>query len=229
MGALKRFLPWVARWVAPTLVRLYFTTIRIHDDPAIRPGRYRPRVQGLYIFWHDQQLAAMWHYRRRGACALISRHRDGEYIARVAQSLGIRTVRGSSTRGGSAALKELVDLARAGWAVALTPDGPRGPRHRVKPGILYLAQRTGLPIRGLAIGFSSFWTLRTWDRFRVPKPFSRGYCMWSDPVSVPPDFDEEARCALALGLEDALNTLCAEADRRAAARATRNLPPASAQ
>jgi len=213
---LKRLLPRLAAVLGPLLVRLYFLTIRIRDDPAIRAHRYRPRVRGLFAFWHDQQLAMLWHYRHRGAWVLVSQHRDGEAVAAVAERMGVRTVRGSSTRGGPAALKRLVDLARAGWGVVVTPDGPRGPRHKVKPGVLYLARRTGLPIRCVAIGFSDFWTLKSWDRFRIPKPFGVGYAMWSEPIA-PPGPGAEAAQAFIERLEEALDRLADEADRRAAA------------
>jgi len=213
---LKRVLPRLAAVLGPLLVRLYFVTIRVRDDPAIRRYRYRPRLRGLFAFWHDQQLAMLWHYRYRGTWVLVSQHRDGAVVAAVAERMGVRTVRGSSTRGGPAALKRLVGLARAGWGVVVTPDGPRGPRHRAKPGVLYLAQRTGLPVRAVAIGFSDFWTLKSWDRFRIPKPFSVGYAMWSEPIA-PPDAGPDAGRAFLERLEETLNRLADEADRRAAA------------
>lgn len=212
----KKLLAFFARTVAPLLVRLYFTTVRIIDDASVQPSRYVARPHGIYPFWHNQQLCGMWHYRHSGAVAIISRHRDGAYIAMVAESLGVIAVRGSSSRGGTAALKELVALAGKGHGIAVTPDGPRGPRYTVKEGILYLAQKSRRPIKCFAIGLSDYWALpNTWDGFRVPKPFARGVAVWSEPIHVPPFFDDAEKERLLARVRDALMRVSAEADRKA--------------
>ena len=202
--------------LAGFFLRLYFLTIRIVDEPRSAAFRRASRKPGgLYVLWHSHQLAGIWHYRDCGVAVLASRHRDAEYPARAAASLGYIVVRGSSTRGGLQAYRELRDLARQGRPIALTPDGPRGPRHAVKAGIIHLARDTGVPVTPLAIGFSSFWTLPTWDGFRIPKPFSRGYALWGEAVQVPPEASSAEMERACRYLEEQLLHLEAEADRRA--------------
>jgi lysophospholipid acyltransferase (LPLAT)-like uncharacterized protein len=112
-------------------------------------------------------------HRDRGVAVLISEHRDGEIIARVAQAFGCRTVRGSTSRGGSRALLEMVAQLRRGIEVAVTPDGPRGPRHRFAPGALLAAHRAAAPVVGMVAHIERAWRLRSWDAFEIPKPFAR--------------------------------------------------------
>lgn len=206
----------VISMVAMSLVRLYFTTIRIFDDPHSR--RYRQGARGvdrIYAFWHAQGLSCAWHYRHRGGTALVSRSRDGVYIGAAARSLGYYCVRGSSSRGGGRALLALLARITGGDRVVMSPDGPHGPRHEVKEGTLFLAQKSGLPIQPIAVGYSGRWELPTWDRYRVPKPFAIGYAMWGELIRVPPEMTEEERAAILRRLEQALNELEAAADEKA--------------
>ena len=176
----------------------------------------------IYAFWHSHQLSALWHFRRVGAGILISMSKDGEYIARVARSVGFTPLRGSSSRLGAAGLKALIEFARSGRPVAITPDGPRGPRHSIGAGVLALAQKSGYPIVPFAIGLSSFWELPSWDRFRIPKPFSRGYACWGEPLSVPPDADDATIERLAAELRARMIALEEFADRMARTQGWRN-------
>jgi len=141
-----------------------------------------------------------WHCRRTKSAILVSRSRDGEYIARIAAALGYRPVRGSSSRG---------------RPVTITPDGPRGPRYDIKPGLLALARNSGCDIIPAAMGLSAYWELPSWDRFRIPKPFSRGVHCWGEPLRVPPDADEAALGRLAQELRRRMIALEAHADRKA--------------
>jgi lysophospholipid acyltransferase (LPLAT)-like uncharacterized protein len=183
-------LHWLTGAVAKWVLAPYYMTIRIVEGPEIRARMLRqPHPAGVYAFWHSHQLSALWHFRRVGAGILISASKDGEYIARVARSVGFVPLRGSSSRHGAVGLKSLIEFARSGRPVAITPDGPRGPRHSIGPGVLAMAQKSGYPIVPFAIGLASFWELPSWDRFRIPKPFSCGYACWGEPLSVPPDAD----------------------------------------
>ena len=125
----------------------------------------------IFVFWHGQLLPLVHYHRHERIVVLVSEHGDGEYIARIIERNGFGTVRGSSTRGGTRGLRQLVRAARAGRDLAITPDGPRGPRGVFKPGALMAAQMTGLPVVPLAVGSSSGWRLESWDGFLVPKPF----------------------------------------------------------
>lgn len=131
---------------------------------------YREGKRVIIAFWHAQQLMMPLTYRGRLAHILISRHQDGEIIARIVERFGFRAVRGSSTRGGVEALRELIRLGRSGVDLVVTPDGPKGPAQVVKPGVIQLARASGLPIVPLAFGCSKKNTLRvgigSW--FRIP-------------------------------------------------------------
>ena len=138
----------------------------------------------IFTLWHGQLLPLLYHHRGQGAVILISEHADGEIIARIAISLGYRTVRGSTSRG---AARALIGLSRAltdGHDLAITPDGPRGPAGSFAPGAVIVAQRTGAPMVPVAVSANRGWRLRSWDRFLVPKPFARVHVAYGEPVSV---------------------------------------------
>src|SRR5690606_8758609 len=132
-----------------------------------------PGKPAIYLLWHGRLLPCSYYHRHHGLATLISRHRDGDYIAGVVQRWGFRTIRGSSSRGGAAALLQMERLLRDGVSLAITPDGPRGPRQKMKPGPLYAAQRAGVPVIPVTAGCSRAWWFEGWDRFMVPQPFAR--------------------------------------------------------
>ena len=141
----------------------------------------RLRTPVIFVFWHGSLLPLVHYHRHERIVVLVSEHADGERIARVLARRGFGTVRGSSTRGGARGLRALVRAARAGRDLALTPDGPRGPRGEFKPGALAAARMTGLPIVPLAVSASAAWHLGSWDGFMVPKPFARVRVTYGDP------------------------------------------------
>jgi len=204
--------------LAPLLavaVRAYCVTIRIHDNSRSARVRRQRRPHIMVALWHSHQFAALWHYRRLGVVLLSSWHHDAEYSSRTARSLGYRIVRGSSTRGATRAYLELARLTRAGKSIALTCDGPHGPPHVVKAGVVHLAQQGGVPLLPFAMGLSSFWTMRSWDGFRVPKPFSHGYALLGEPLWVPPEATREELEAATLEVQRRLLELEPLADRLA--------------
>lgn len=138
----------------------------------------------VIVFWHGEILPVAWVHRRRGIAPLISRHADGEVIARIVEGLGYRTVRGSTSKGAVRALMETVQRVQEGVTVGFTPDGPRGPRHVFAPGALIVAQRTGRPVIALAATASRAWRLPSWDRHLVPKPFATVTIHYSAPERV---------------------------------------------
>ncbi len=145
---------------------------------------------GIGAFWHGRLLMMPVVYRGRGLKVLISRHRDGELISRTIHLFDLETVRGSTTRGGISGIKGLARALREGYDVAIAPDGPRGPRCQVQPGIVQLAKISGCPIFPLAFSASPRKVLRTWDHFLIPLPFSRGVFIWGEPIRVDPDGGE---------------------------------------
>jgi len=156
------------------IVRLLAATWRIRTSGAEIVAALRAARQPIvFTLWHGQMLPLLWQHRGEGVAVLISEHRDGEIIARVASALGFRTVRGSTYRGADRALVGLVRELRAGHDVAVTPDGPRGPARHFAPGALVAAQRAGAPVVSVAAAATRAWRLRSWDGFMIPKPFAR--------------------------------------------------------
>ncbi|MDD9948412.1 MAG: lysophospholipid acyltransferase family protein [candidate division Zixibacteria bacterium] len=143
--------------------------------------------QVIYAFWHEGLLVATYAFRLQGIQVLVSKHRDGEWIARAIECMGYGTIRGSSTRGGTRALFRMAAAGAAGDDLGVTVDGPRGPRLQVKPGTLIIAGRSGLPIVPFAVASNKACLLSSWDRFMVPRPFSRAAIAFGEPLTVPGD------------------------------------------
>jgi len=127
----------------------------------------------IYVFWHCKMFGLIKLMRRRGIYVLASKHRDGEKIVQIVKNYGYRFVRGSTSRGGISALKEIVRLLRSGKQIAFTPDGPRGPRWKFQEGAFFASKITGIPLVFVGVGYSRKIVLPTWDLFEIPLPFSR--------------------------------------------------------
>ncbi len=164
---------------------------------------------GIFAFWHAHVLVLGHLHRGGGHSIMISRSKDGDYGAALARHWGQVPVRGSSSRGGSAALGTLIDHLEARHSAVFLPDGPRGPRNEVKPGVIVAAQRTGVPIVPIAAGTSRAWLVGSWDRMLIPKPFARVRVCSGAPFFVTPVEDVEERRR---ALEVELNRLTALAD-----------------
>jgi hypothetical protein len=150
-----------------------------------------PPPKGIFCFWHQCTLPCGWYFRKFRCTILISRSFDGELIARTLGILGFDSVRGSSSRGGAAGLLALQDVLAKGEAVIFTADGPRGPIYRTKMGPVKLAQMTQEEIGSFYLLPERAWVLNSWDRFLIPKPFSRVIVSWSRSVT-PPTADADA-------------------------------------
>src|ERR687893_275850 len=134
---------------------------------------YEARRPHIFLLWHEVLLPLLWQHRHQGVAIVVSEARDGQYLSDLALALGYRAVRGSSTRGGARALLGAVRQLQAGRSVAFTPDGPRGPRRELKPGVVAAAQRGGGVIGPINAKANRAWRLHSWDRFMIPKPFAR--------------------------------------------------------
>jgi len=165
----------------------------------------------IHTFWHGHLLLMPYAYPGGKIAILVSEHRDGEYIARTMERFGHTCVRGSTTSGGAAALRRAVRLAREGYDLGFTPDGPRGPRHKAQMGVVVAARLTGLPIVPVAFAASPAREMGSWDRFILPYPFAHGVFAYGRPLEVPESARgtglEEARQQV----EDALSACAAEA------------------
>jgi len=174
----------VVRWIGAPLVRALARSWRRvsvgeeHHDAL----RGRPHV---LLFWHEALFPLLWHHRGEAITIIISQGRDGASLARIAEGLGFRLIRGGSSRGGVLALRQAIAELQAGRAVAFATDGPRGPRRRVKGGAFLAAQRAGVPILPLHGAADSAWRVRSWDRLLVPAPFARVEIRYGAPFVVP--------------------------------------------
>ena len=158
-----------------------------HYDALQRDGR-----QPIMGFWHGRILPATVYFRDRGIVVMTSRNFDGEWIARIIERFGYGTARGSSSRGGPQALREMARALRAGSPVGFTLDGPRGPARQAQPGALWLAGATGHPVLPFHLEASRAWTARSWDGTQVPKPFSTVALTIGEPMTLPAGSDEQA-------------------------------------
>ncbi len=161
----------------------------------------------IYTFWHNRVFLSTYFWRSRGIVVMTSQSFDGEYIARFIQRFGYGAARGSSTRGGIGAIVEMVRLMRAGKPTGFTIDGPKGPRYVAKMGAVLLAKKTGCPILPFNISAEKFWEVNSWDRFQIPKPFTRARVKIAQPIFVLPDADEAALEAKRDELQASLNDL----------------------
>ncbi|MER3416122.1 MAG: hypothetical protein C4297_07945 [Gemmataceae bacterium] len=182
--------PCILRWAGLSVglvLHLWRHTLhyRYHlAEPGVDPNDHACAGPMLYAFWHEHLLALALRPTRVPLGVLVSRHADGELIARAAQTLGFVMVRGSTRRGGTAAVRQLLRTGRT-LPLAITPDGPRGPRHRVQPGVVYLACRLQLPIVAIGVACSRAWRARSWDRLLVPLPGSTLVYATAPTVRVP--------------------------------------------
>jgi lysophospholipid acyltransferase (LPLAT)-like uncharacterized protein len=171
------------QWSVGVLAASYMRLVR----GTSRLDRPQPPSGGPFILatWHSQLF--LLSYLRLGdlpLIALISGHRDGQLISKIARMFGIYTVVGSTTRGGSKAIRELIRLSREGHSIYITPDGPRGPAMKAQRGVVELARLTGLPILPAAASTSRGGERNTWDRILVPYPFARTVVRWGEPIRV---------------------------------------------
>ena len=181
-------------------------------DPDVDPASPRCQGQKIYIFWHEHILLPL---AMRGHCnlaMLLSLHRDAEILSYVAHHLGFEFVRGSTNRGGVAALRQLLEKSRK-MHLAITPDGPRGPRRVLAPGSIYLASKLGIPIVAMGFGYNHPWRAKSWDRFVVPRPFSRARCILSPELHIPPKLDRDGMEHFRGKIELLLNWMTDEAEQ----------------
>jgi lysophospholipid acyltransferase (LPLAT)-like uncharacterized protein len=186
-------------------------------DRSVDPVFPECRGQKIYIFWHEYIL---FPFYLRGHCnmaMLLSRHRDAEILSHAAHHMGFDFVRGSTNRGGVAALRELLAKSKT-MHLTITPDGPRGPRRRLAPGCVYLASKLELPLVVMGYGYDRPWRVHSaWDQFAVPRPHSRARAVPSGEIFVPPNLDRDGIEYFREKIERLLNRLTLEAEAWAAA------------
>ncbi|MEI8037649.1 MAG: lysophospholipid acyltransferase family protein [Verrucomicrobiota bacterium] len=184
----------LAGWTMKLIVATLRLEVRDHCGIGVAGGTVPPVI---YILWHNRffTVPAAWNRlcgSLRQSVTLTSASRDGDMVARAMAVFGLGAIRGSSSRRGVAALVGLMRALREGSDVCLTPDGPRGPRYQLQAGVIKLAQASGAAIVPVDVHFGSAWRLKTWDRFVIPKPFSRVVVTFGTAIALPRDLDEAA-------------------------------------
>ncbi len=206
----KRLLLWLVSWAGYLAIKLIAPTLRWSisvepggpdDLPAIH------RLPVIYVFWHRCVFPATYFWRHRQIQVMTSASFDGEYIARIIEKFGYGAVRGSSTRGGVRALLGMHTELETGRSVAFTIDGPRGPVYVAKPGAALLARNTGAAILPFHIALEHPWTLNSWDRFMIPKPFTCAVVRIGKLIRVPASADSTALAQFQADLQATLDRL----------------------
>jgi len=196
-------------WAAATLIRFCCFTYRWELVDLAGLGRGLPDRSLIWTFWHNRVFVLPCAYKRylksRSGAVLTSASKDGEMIAATMAAFGVDSVRGSSSRRGASALLGLTDWIKQGYDVAITPDGPRGPRYKLAPGIVKLAQVTQAAILPIRIEAASVWRFDSWDHFQVPKPFTRVRVVFEPLQTVQAELDETAFEKERLRIESMLN------------------------
>ena len=200
-----------ARWliaVAYHLLRVWTRTLRFQIDDRAAVVGTPPNERYIGALWHNRLLLLPHVLRtylpnRKGA-ALISASRDGDLLADLVKRFGYDVVRGSSSRRGAAAMLQLADVIRGGRDAVITPDGPRGPAYRIGGGIVFLAQKSGAAVVPINMEYESYWRLKSWDRFVLPRPFSNVRVIFGAPHHVQPTGNDEEFESERLRLQNAM-------------------------
>lgn len=208
------FLSGAVGLLAAATVRSWMSTLDYQAafyDPTVDPVHPAWRGQKIYVFWHEYILLPLYMRGHSNLAMLVSRHRDADILSRVAGHFGFELVRGSTYRGGAAALRELVRRSRD-RNLTITPDGPRGPRRVLSAGPIYLASKLQMPLVALGLGVDRPWRARSWDRFAIPRPYSRARAVVSPALPIPPELDRAGIEHYRLEVGRLLNRLSLEAE-----------------
>lgn len=188
----ERRVTWLSR-LGLLLLYVLGATWRVRFvNPEVWHAQHLGGRSVILTLWHGQLLPLLWANRGRPLAVMISEHADGEIIARVAHAMGYRPVRGSTTRGAARALLTAAREVDAGYDLAITPDGPKGPARSVAPGALVIAQRTGAALLPMTAWASRAWRLKSWDSFMIPKPFARVHVAYGTPIRIDSDSARKA-------------------------------------
>ena len=203
------FGPWLAYWA----VRVLGRTMRFEEvNPEILNSFWEKGIPIIGAFWHGRLLMMPLVYKGKGLSFLVSPHRDGQVVGKALERFGFHPIIGSTNRKGFSAFKKMLKACENGSDIAITPDGPRGPRYRVQIGVIELARWTGRPVLPVSFSASGGKFFKTWDRFLLPYPFSKGVFVCGEPLHVDPAGDRVHLEERRLLLEKRLNELTEKAD-----------------
>ena len=201
--------PRLAVWL---MIGLYRLLRVVHVNTGYPESCLARGERVICAFWHGRLLMMPFAYPGQRVVILISQHRDGEYISRIARALGFQVIRGSATRGGVRALRQIIRALKEGLNLVITPDGPKGPRAKVKSGVIEIARLTGAPIVPVSFSAVRRRFLKSWDAFLLPLPFSRAVYIWGEPIYVEPMATKEEVAKYQDILGERLDLLTMKAD-----------------
>ena len=203
-------------WLIAQYIRLIWLTCRWSTVGAEHPEKlWCEGTAGIVAFWHGRLMMMPYAWKKGVPFNMLSSsHPDGRVIAYAVRAFGISNIFGSSSKGGTAALRAILAALKIPETVGITPEGARGPRMRVGAGVISIARLSGVPILPLTYSMRRRKILTSWDRFLFPLPFSEGIFIWGEPLVVPRNADAATQEALRRALEERMNALTAEADRR---------------
>ena len=206
----NRFANWMIARIGTILLRTLFLTVRVDHRKVVADASPYVVPSGMqrycFCLWHDAIVAAVFSLKTFKLSGLISRHQDGTYLAHAVSLAGITPVRGSASRGGAQATRQLIDLPDL--HVCITPDGPRGPRRVMKDGIVFLASRTNRPVVPTTLTATRYWSVPGgWSDMMIPKPFSRALLLAGTPIDVPSDLSREEIAELTEQIQQEMDRL----------------------
>jgi len=182
-----------------------------HYDRSVDPARPEYNEHVVFSFWHEYISVVLPRWGHTPLTILCSKHRDGEWVNQTGLALGLRVVRGSTSRGGSSAIRQLKKSCKTS-SLAISPDGPRGPRREMALGPVYLASLLGLPIVPVGIGIDNPWRMNTWDKFAIPRPLSRVRHIFGPKIFIPRKSSREELEGFRIGIQNLTNDLCDAAE-----------------
>jgi len=207
----KKLVAWLGAWVAYWAIKILALTMHFEEvNPEIPRWFWENGVPAIGAFWHGRLLMMPVVYNGRKLSFLVSPHRDGQVVGKALKRFGFHPILGSTTRKGFSGFKQMVKAYESD--IAIVPDGPRGPRHRVQIGVIELAKLTGRAVVPLTFSASTRKVFNSWDQFLLPYPFSKGVFIWGEPVHVDQNGDRTHLEEKRILLENRLNELTEKAD-----------------
>ena len=209
----KKLVAWLGPWGAYWAIKMLAWTMRFEEiHPEIPKEFLEKGIPAIGAFWHGRLLMMPIIYKGKKLSFLVSPHRDGQVVGKALKRFGFHPILGSTTRKGFSSFKQMIKARQNGSDIALTPDGPRGPRYCVQIGVIELAKLTGRPVIPLTFSASKKRVFKTWDLFLLPYPFSKGVFIWGEPIHVDRHGNRDHLEERRLLLENRLNELTEKAD-----------------
>lgn len=208
----KNILRFLGIRIASFLVNVLLKTVRIRiDNSDVVKILDQEKKNYVVAFWHGSMIVGWYMQRNRNFASLVSKSKDGDVLTAILEKWKFHVVRGSSSKGGHEALDMMIHLTEENYHLAITPDGPTGPIYKMKPGAVITARRSQIPLLLVGIGMKNKWNLKSWDRFEIPKPFSKVVAVYSNPILIEENLTKEETSKVIEDCENLLNNLQNEA------------------